>query len=164
MTAGQQANVVRLIRSVPIFKSLRGDQLKLVLANASSRTLDPGEVLCTQGDPSDTLFILLSGKLSVRIKRSATIATVHPVTSIGELGVFTGQPRNATVEAMEKSAIITLAKDALDELIDREPALGVSIMRNVIRVLAERIAEDNIKLREFQQFIISSAPAPSDES
>ena len=144
-----------LIRKIPLFSGLTPDDAARILAGSHMRTLEGGTRLCTQGDDAGSLFILLKGKLAVSIKNSSTIATIHPVSSIGELGVFTEQPRNATVDAMEPSTVLEFRKADLDALIERVPALGVRIMQNVVRILSARIAEDNIKLREYQNYVIS---------
>jgi len=152
---GQEKKMLDFIRKIPIFSDLSVDHAKRVLSRCRKLSLVERNILCSQGEPSDSLFILLTGKLAVRIKKSVTIATIYPVTSIGELGVFTGEHRSATVEAMEKSTLLRLEKSDIDQLIESDPALGVNLMRKVIKVLAERIAEDNVKIREFQNYIIS---------
>lgn len=127
---------------------------KVILSMCTKHVLNENDVLCKQGNDSNSVFILLQGKLSVRIQNSANIATINPVSTIGEIGVFTGEKRSATVIAMEKSSLLSLPKKSLDTLIDRDPAFGVRIMRRIIQELSDRIAEDNIKIREFQHFII----------
>ncbi len=152
--AEQKKKLIDFIRKIPIFADLQPHYLQLVLSKCSKLTLYEKDILCAQGDPSDSMFILLKGKLAVRIKRSVPIATIYPGTSIGELGVFTGEPRSATVEVMEKAALLRLEKTDIDTLIENDPEFGVILMRRVIRILAERITEDNVKIREFQNYII----------
>ncbi len=149
-----RSGVDALIERVPIFAGLTGEDRKQVLTRCTKLTMETGDTLCAQGDVSDSLFILLIGKLAVRIRNSATIATITPVSSIGEMGVFTGEPRSATVEAMEKSALLRLSAKDLDILIERDPALGVRLMRRVIRILADRVSTDNARIREFQNYLI----------
>lgn len=143
-----------LIERVPIFADLTREDRDRVLARCTKMILEKGEPLCTQGGESSAMFILLIGKLAVRIRKSATIATIAPVTSIGEMGVFTGEPRSATVEAMEKSALLRLSAADLNTLIEEHPLIGVRIMRRVIRTLAERVNTDNVRIREFQNYLI----------
>jgi len=157
--------IFRVINRIPIFRDLTPKHVKLILSRAQKRTLTEGEQLCEQGGKASSLFILLQGKLAVRIKKSSAIATINPVSSIGELGVFTEQPRNATVLAMESSHVLELKKDDIDAMMEQDPVMGMQIMRNVIRELAQRIADDNIKLREYQNFIIDQIEKePTDQS
>ena len=89
------------------------------------------------------------------VKGSAPVATIHPVSSIGEMGVFTGEKRTATVQAMEKSNFLVLNKVEIEKLIEKDSQFGLNIMRKVIHILSERISEDNVKIREFQSYVIS---------
>jgi len=149
-----RSQLLALIERIPIFSGLSAEDRTGILRLCTKTTLDKGDILCNQGDVSDAMFILLVGKLAVRIANSATIASIVPVTSIGEMGVFTGEPRTATVEAMEKSALLRLGTADLNGLIESRPALGVSVMRKVIRTLSERVSADNIRIREFQNYLI----------
>ena len=157
--AEQKAKLVNFIQKIPVFSTLSPYKAKLILSLCSKIVLGERNILCKQGDSSDSMFILLQGKLAVKIKNSVTIATIHPVSSIGEMGVFTNEPRTATVEVMEKSILLCLQKSDLDKLIEKDHQFAIKIMRKVIEVLSERITEDNVKIREFQNYIISQEEA-----
>jgi CRP-like cAMP-binding protein len=152
--AVQKERLLALIEKVPVFVDLTSSERSNVLARCTKVTLECGDILCAQGEESSAMFILLLGKLAVRISRSAPVATLVPITSIGEMGVFTGEPRSATVEAMEKSALLRLEAAEMNSLIEQNPSLGVRIMRRVIRILAERVSTDNARIREFQNYLI----------
>ena len=115
--AEQKVKLVNFIQKIPVFSTLSPYKAKLILSLCSKIALEEKKILCKQGDSSDSMFILLQGKLAVKIKKSFTIATIHPVSSIGEMGVFTNEPRTATVEAMEKSILLCLQKSDLDKLV-----------------------------------------------
>ena len=161
--AEQKIKLVQFIQKIPVFSNLSLYKAKIILSLCSKLVLNKGDILCKQGDESTSMFILLKGKLGVRIKNSAPIATIHPVSSIGEMGVFTGEPRTATVEAMEKSNLLYLKKVDIEKLIEKDTYFGISIMRKVIQILSERICEDNVKIREFQNYIIDQEEAKQQE-
>jgi CRP-like cAMP-binding protein len=151
---GQKTKLLELMVRIPIFSGLPLEGCGRILALCSKVTLEAGKTLCRQGDRSDSMYILLFGKLSVRIRNSAAIAFINPVTSIGEMGMFTGEPRSATVEAMERSALLRLSTDGMNRLIKSYPELGVNIMRKVIKILSARVTEDNTRIMEFQNYLI----------
>ena len=157
--AEQKMKLVIFIQKIPVFSTLSPYKAKLILSLCSKIVLQEGNILCKQSDSSDSMFILLQGKLAVKIKNSVTLATIYTVSSIGEMGVFTGEQRTATVEAMEKSSLFCLQKSDLDKLIEKDHQFAVKIMRKVIEVLSERITEDNVKIREFQNYIIRQEEA-----
>ena len=78
------------------------------------------------------------------------MATILPVTTVGEMGVLTGQPRSATVEAIKESRVLALLKPRFDALLLEDKELSARIYRNVIHILAEKLVNDNIRLRDQQ--------------
>ena len=152
---GQKNRMLMILERIPVFSDLSDSYKNMLLSISQKKTLDAGEVLCREGDESNAIFILLVGKLSVKITKSATVATINPIGTIGEMGVFTGETRSATVEAMEKSALLAIRADDINMLIQKEPLLGLIIMRKVIKILAQRIQDHNIRIREFQNYILS---------
>ena len=93
--------------------------------------------------------------MSVKVGDTAPVATIEPINSIGEMGVFTGEPRTAYVQAMQKSALLMVSRKDMNNLIRRDTDFGVKIMSKVIRILAERIGSDNKRMQEMQNYIIS---------
>ncbi|MBN1291016.1 MAG: cyclic nucleotide-binding domain-containing protein [Candidatus Latescibacteria bacterium] len=151
----QKNKMIKIIERIPVFADLSPVQKNKLLSISMKKTLEEGEILCKEGENSDAIFILLVGKLSVKIVNSATVATINPIGTIGEMGVFTGETRSATVEAMEKSALLAIRSEDINNLIGKEPMIGLSIMRRVIKILAKRIQDHNIRIREFQNYILS---------
>ncbi len=152
---GQISKMLIVLKRIPVFSDLTENYKKMILSISQKKTLDAGEVLCKEGDDSNAMFILLVGKLSVKIVNSATVATINPIGTIGEMGVFTGETRSATVEAMGKSALLAIRSEDINALIEKEPQIGLSIMRKVIKILAQRIQDHNIRIREFQNYILN---------
>ncbi|MFC1540947.1 cyclic nucleotide-binding domain-containing protein [Candidatus Latescibacterota bacterium] len=152
--AEQKVRLLQFIQKIPIFSGLTSYKAKIILSLCSKKVLQEGEILCRQGEESNAMYILLQGKLGVMVKGSAPIATIHPVSSIGEMGVFTGEKRTATVQAMEKSNFLVLNKNDIEKLIEKDSQFGLTIMRKVIQILSERISDDNVKIREFQSYVI----------
>jgi len=154
--AEQKARLLSFLKKIPLFSDLPMVTLRKVLSICSKVALDEGQILCKKGDESNAMYILLSGKLAVKVGNSAPVAMIEPVNSIGEMGVFTGEPRTATVQAVQKSALLVLKKTELNLLIKRDTEFGVKIMSKVIQILSERIAADNQRMQEYQKYIISS--------
>ena len=156
LRAEQKVRFVVFLKKIPLFSDFPTSTLRKILLLCSKVTLEAGEILCKEGAASDSMYILLSGKLQVNIRSSdVPVATIDPVSSIGEMGVFTGETRSATVIATQKSALFSLNKGSLNIFISKDPDFGVRIMSKVIKTLSERIAADNIKMQGFQKYMIS---------
>ena len=101
--------------------------------------LPRGQVLCRQGEPSDSFYIVISGRLQVVIQdaigNSRQVAEVSQGESVGEMGVCTGQPRSATIIASRDSELVQFSKEEYEEFTTRYPQLIRHLMQQLIRRL-----------------------------
>lgn len=149
--------LIKILKKIPIFTALPPTQVKLLVSLCESRDLEENEALCHSGSPSDEMYILLAGELSVTTADGHQVASLAPVTTVGEMGVITGQPRSATVTAVRAARILVLKKERFEAAIEQDRALNSRVMRNFIEILARRVGDDNIRLRQFQQQVQQSA-------
>ena len=141
MSADKKQALLQVVARIPMFSGLGRENTALVVEACEFRTAEKGAVICKIKEPSDELSILLSGKLSVSNDRNVEIASLAPVTPVGEMGLFTGQPRSATVRAVEKCTLLVLKKAAFERLIRQTPAMSRPVYRNVVQTLQQRLAE-----------------------
>ncbi|MCE5248616.1 cyclic nucleotide-binding domain-containing protein [bacterium] len=158
----QIRKLLEILSKIPIFEDLSIRYKRLILSISRRINMPQGGVLCKEGGDPDEMYILLIGKLAVSIKGSGTIATINPIGTIGEMGVFTDEKRSATVTAMTNCALLAIRSLDLNRLIETEPRFGTNIMRKVIKILAARIQEHNVRIREFQNYIMSQEEKESD--
>jgi len=100
-----------------------------------TRKLDKGQILFTEGERSDSVLVLLSGRLKVlRYSQDGDpfiINTIVPGDSIGEVGVFSKGPRSATIQASEASEVLELSATAIMDLIAKRPAACIALLERV---------------------------------
>ncbi len=99
------------------------------------RRIDKGQVLFCEGAFSDSVLVLVSGRMKV-VKYSNDgaefiLSTVAPGETIGELGVLSSGPRSATVLATEESVVLTLAGSVIIDLISERPALAIALLQRL---------------------------------
>lgn len=146
----RESLLVQVLRKIPLFKGLSPAQIKKILGLCFHKLYNPNEVVCRSKAPSDELFILLSGELGVVIAEGVKVATIAPVTTVGEMGIITAQPRSATVEAIKPSNVFVLHKQQFDVALRDDVDLQVQIYRNIIEILSAKLDNDNVRLREYQ--------------
>ena len=124
-----------------------------LLAVARRRKFRRNEVLFHEGDPANSLHLIESGHVSVRVTTgggaSITLAVLGPGETVGELALLEADPskavRSATVTALEGCETLSLQRDRFDALRQQYP--------RVDRVLAELLANEvrrlNGRLLEF---------------
>ena len=100
-----------------------------------------GETLIAQGSPSRTLFIVDFGLFEVRnADNNQVIAVIGKDQLIGEIGFFSGEPRNASVIAVRDAAVLEIDRSEFDKLLTRVPEVQRAISRSLAKRLA-RVAE-----------------------
>ena len=103
--------------------------------------LGGGEVLFLQGDPSDALYVLISGRLQATV---ATPTGQHLVgeigrgETVGEMGVFTGQSRRATITAARDSVLARIEIATFEKILKVQPSLALNLNRIIIERLQRR--------------------------
>jgi CheY-like chemotaxis protein len=142
--------LIQVLKKIPIFDGLPPSQVRRLLSMCDSRPVAEGAVVCQSDTPSDEMYILLAGELAVTTAEGMRVATVKPVTTVGEMGVITGQPRSATVMALRDSRVLVLKKGVFEAALEEDRSLRIRVFRNFISVLAEKVTNDNMRLREFE--------------
>ena len=90
------------------------------------------------------------------------IAKIAPVAPVGEMGIFTDEPRSATVVATSASTLFVLGKYQLEGAMRQNKDIEITVSRNVIATLAQRIRQSNEELNHLRA-LIADQGAPPDE-
>ena len=124
-----------LIAAADLFSDLLPEGILWVARKGHLRQLTPGEVVMEKGDPSDFLALVLQG--DVRLPSAGGAPVVLGIgQTVGEMGVITGSPRSAHVEAGPQGAqLFVLPAAAFEELLRRSRSFG----RSLLASLAERL-------------------------
>jgi CRP-like cAMP-binding protein/small-conductance mechanosensitive channel len=131
----------RALRGMELFAKLKDDELSGLAGELRELPYAPGEPLCSQGEAADSLYILEQGRVSVRVSSDGAegeVAQLGPGAFFGEMGLMTGEPRNATVRALGHVQALRLEKPAFQRLLLRRPELAEAIAE----VLADRRAKN----------------------
>ncbi|ADU62330.1 cyclic nucleotide-binding protein [Pseudodesulfovibrio aespoeensis Aspo-2] len=113
---------------------------------------DKGEAVFRQGDKSDSMYFVESGRLDVELEleggKLLRLKKVGPGAVFGEMGIYTLAPRSATVRAAEKCVLYMMTIDKLNAVEKRAPVLVTAINRFLINMLSERLVDANKKVRD----------------
>ena len=142
------ATLVQIIKKIPVFEQLSPNQVQSLLSICVSKTCDADDVLCAHGTPSDEMYVLISGELAIVTPDGTCVATVKPVTTVGEMGLVTRQVRAATVQATKPTKLLVLNKGQFEILLRNDPGVQARIYRNIIGILSDRIVNDNVRMRD----------------
>ena len=107
--------------------------------------------LIVQGDKSCGLYFIESGHVTARLEfsdgRTLRLRTMGPGTVVGEISLFLGGPRTASVVTNEPCVVYGLNPDGLARLEQADPALALAFHRFMVCLLAERLTNSTSTLR-----------------
>jgi CRP-like cAMP-binding protein len=132
--SGRDGAVARdALRDCGLFAGLDDASFELVAAALRSRKFRRGEVIFHAGDPGDALFLVADGHVKITLpaddgSEPAILTTVGPGGFFGALALLDGAPRSATAVALDAVETSVLRREALDRLVDTEPAVRRALL------------------------------------
>ena len=137
---------VELLKSVPIFSKMEPARLKLLAFTSERMNFAEGQEVCHQGDPGDTMYVILGGTADVLIDTPGgqiAVAQMKKNSFFGEIAILCDVPRTATIKARETLTTLKITKDTFYRLVGEFPEMAIEVMRE----LAHRVEDTNQKLR-----------------
>jgi glutaminase len=128
-----------------LLKGLSDEDLADLESLCETRSCHPGERIIAKGEPSDSVFFLQRGMVSVKLAEGVRLATLVPGTAFGELALI-GGPRSADVFADNAVLCRRVPLQAFDDFRARRPAAAEIIVRNLAQLLAHRLLQANTKI------------------
>ncbi len=101
-----------------------------------------GGVLFQQGEPGDALYLVSRGTFGVHVAgrgdgEGFRVRTLHPGDPVGEMALFTNQPRTATIQADEAGEVLRLDRGHFLKLVNEQPSVALASAATVSRRLAQ---------------------------
>ncbi len=129
------------IKSISLFKSLPDEDLQAVSALAVTRQYPKNTLVICEGDCSDSLYIVLSGKVKVFLNdeegKEVTLNIQGEGEYFGELAMLDNAPRSASVITLEKTRLAVVSKSAFDECLECNPKIALTVIQGLARRLRE---------------------------
>jgi pilus assembly protein CpaE len=127
-----------LLRQSALFGRLRDADLRAIARLLKERNFGRNQTVFRQGDPSDSLYIVLAGRIRIsatgQAGREKVLAFAGVGEVVGEMGLLSGEPRSATAVASTDAKLLQLRNSDFDALL----ASNVELMRDLARVVAGR--------------------------
>ena len=142
-----QLNMVQVVRSVPLFSSLRERDWEEVAGMLNGLCYPRDAYIFFEGDAPEFLYVVWMGRIKlVRHSvdgRDVVLDVMGPGRLLGELAVFEGAPYSQTAQAMEEVAGVSIARNDYLDLLQRYPALALAVINELGRRL--RVANDLVQ-------------------
>ncbi len=150
-----------ILQSVPIFSSLTRRQLHAVERIVHKRLYSPGEEIFRQGDTGVGMYIVARGR--VRISQEpgpVLLAELAEGDFFGEIALLSEKPRSATATATEATTLFGFFQPDLISILERQPRIGVVVLRGLAEIAGERLVRTEAQLREAQRLLTQRSEDP----
>jgi CRP-like cAMP-binding protein len=134
------------LRASPLLEGLGEEEQLALLHGLDLVTAQPGDVLVSQGERGDSLYILASGGVRVYARdgeRTALVCSLGEGAFFGEISALLDEPRSATVVAALPSELLKLDRPGLDAVSARHPRLRFVLEEYCRSRRAERSAAES---------------------
>ena len=141
----------RALRRVKILGGMSDEQLQKFADFMEVEEAPQWSVIVKQGDPGDTMYLILQGELRVRMNvmgKETILATLGIGDFFGDISLFDQGPRAADVVANTDSTLLKISAAAFEELSKNAPELATPFLRNIGRTMSARIRADNKRLSD----------------
>jgi len=162
------------LQSMSLLKGVELESIQNLLEECPIQELEKDDVLIKAGQPNHSVYLLLSGRLSIHLKKLTLGPSVilGPGESVGEMSVIDRQLTSATVVAHEDSCVLVLDEKVIWSLVDIYPIVA----RNLLFILSQRLRHGNVlieaslietvsqqELEEFQLQQVEESKAPLED-
>jgi CRP-like cAMP-binding protein len=146
---------VKELSKISIFEKLSSDEIAKLGSIAARKTYPPDKAVVFEGEPSDSLYILLSGSAKVYVTsndgQEKILKLLGPGEIFGEFAMLDGRPRSATVATLEATEMASLSRKDFQDFVADRP----EILWKVLETLCERMRKTSAEILE-----ISSRDVP----
>lgn len=143
MRTGDQERSERL-RTVDLLSQLDRVALARLAGYMVPLAFAADQVICSEGDPADGLYIVVRGTLGVYATGAGgerRMNAIGPGHYVGELALLVDQPRSATIRADTEGEILRLDRDQFLQLLGQDPAAARAVATTLARRLRRRDME-----------------------
>jgi CRP/FNR family transcriptional regulator, cyclic AMP receptor protein len=122
-----------VLKRSPLFRGLSDDEFDRVVSLAVQRSFRNGEVIFSQGDPGDALHAIVTGRVRISAGtadgKEIFLNIMEAGETFGEIALLDGGARTATATAISPSELVSIKREPLFALLEREPRLALELLR-----------------------------------
>jgi cAMP-dependent protein kinase regulator len=118
----------RPVPNSPLFEVLNSEEREALIKEMDLESHDEGSVIISEGDPGSSMYLIVAGEVKVYTRGSGDsgnlyLAKLGEGDFFGEVSVLTGKPRTATITASQRTELLRLDKEKLDNALSTYPGI-----------------------------------------
>jgi CRP/FNR family cyclic AMP-dependent transcriptional regulator len=130
-----------VLKAVPLFSGFPEDQLRMLTGVVGRKSVPRATTVMAAGDPTDSLYIVLSGRLKVMMGdadgKEVILSLLSPGEFFGEMGLIDDSPRSASVVTIEACELLSIAKRDFKRCLEQNFEMAMAVMRGLVKRLRD---------------------------
>ena len=130
-----------VLKNVPMFTGFPDESLRLLAALVTRKSVLRGTTIMVAGDTTDSLYIVISGRLKVMMSdaegKEVILAILGSGEFFGEMGLIDDAPRSASVVSIESCELLCVAKRDFKRCLAENFEMSMAVMRGLVKRLRE---------------------------
>jgi CRP/FNR family transcriptional regulator/CRP/FNR family cyclic AMP-dependent transcriptional regulator len=144
-------DTVELLKGVDIFEGLTEQELRRVAAICREAKYAKGQVVTSQGEEGDEMFIVRDGLVEVTVGEAGegprTVVNLGTGQVVGEMALVDRGPRSATVRCVTDATLNVIERDAFENLCQSSAQIGMVVYRNLAADLSFKLRHRHLSRR-----------------
>ena len=160
-----QTDTLGLLRESPFFEGMEREHLEYFARHAHMKTFQPGDHVIKQGEPATAFYVLARGKIELSFVKIGAEAVApneesgpemdgltpphiisHPGYPVGWASIVEPHRYRATALARERTDMLVLERDVLEEYAKQRPDFGLAFMRRVLWLIGNHLRMTRTRL------------------
>ena len=151
---------IEVIKNSVLAQDLTAEEVERLSQVVKHATLAKDQLLFREGDSNKTLYVIISGKISVGKELNdgeeewSNLHILKPGDITGEMSFIDGEPASLSLKAMSNEVeLLTLNRDDFEPFIANEPMITFHVMRAILRTSHKIVRRMNSQYFEMNRFI-----------
>lgn len=138
-------HLVETLQKTSLFHGLSDEDIQQVASQVVTRQYPKNTLVVTQGDDTDSLYVILEGKVDVFLQndkgKEIIINTLTECDTFGELAPLGGIPRQASIITTENSMMAVISRQVFMDTLLSKPAISMRIIDRLIQLIQDLTEE-----------------------
>lgn len=148
-------DALQFLPTIALFGGLQENTLKRIASTLQEHDLEPGKIVCRQGEVGRSMFIVRKGEVVITREtpkgRKVRMIRLGQGEFFGEMTLIDIQKRSATVIVEKPSTLYSLGNRELYSLYEKDTPGYVLVIQNLCRELSRRLRTTNARLSEMAE-------------
>lgn len=135
--------IIGSLKKISLFAGLYDEEFIPLCNICSGQLIKQDDYFFKEGDHSRSMFVLLSGNVTLSTKKKSSIYKLIPGEMFGEMGMITQNLRSASAQANTDCTVLEISNADYNMLLGKHPRISSIIMRHIAESLAKHIVRMN---------------------